>query len=110
MEVSIEKQQTIFLITTFERCEPGVDGYIFGDKRSVGYQFSFELADAMVRTNVCDIWESCYDYACIEEYGPYMYPDCIDRWLYKYNRETGEYESILIPEWMEYVGNIGEMG
>lgn len=110
MEVTMEKQQTIFLITTLERCEPGVDGPIFGDVRSVGYGFSFELADAMVRANHCDIWEGSYDYACIEEYGPYLYPDCVDRWLYRYNPETGKYESILTPDWMEYVANIGAIG
>lgn len=110
MEVTIENQPTIFLITTFERCEPGEFGPIFGDVQPVGYRFNFELADAAVQTNKCDIWEGSYDYACIEEYGPYLYPDCIDRWLYKYNRGTGKYESILIPEWMEYIGNIGMIG
>ena len=62
-------QDYIYLITVFEQCEPWKEpyNYILGDVRSVGWRPTLEMAVEAVETNMCDIWESCYDYACIEE-------------------------------------------
>lgn len=46
-----------------------------GDMRCVGYYSTFEAAEEAVLDNACDIWETCYDYAVIEnvEEGLYQY-------------------------------------
>lgn len=101
----------IYLITTFDKLEPDERyGYSLGSTRSVGFRYSFELAEEVVKTNMCDIWEYCYDYACVEELAPCLYPDAERRWFYKYNREINGYEPIEEPDFMHHHGPIGGIG
>ena len=109
----MEKLSTdfIYLITVFDKLESDDRwGYNLGSTRSVGYRNSFELAEEVVKTNVCDIWEYCYDYACIEELGCELYPFAQRRWFYKYNREIDGYEPIEEPEYLKRYGPIGGIG
>lgn len=103
--------QNIYLITVFDKCDPDERwGVNLGDRRSVGFRYSFELAEEVVKTNMCDIWETCYDYACIEELGCELYPFYQNRWIYKYNREINGYEEIDEPVILKGYSNIGEIG
>lgn len=103
---------TIFMITVFSKCEPGDDCYSpkLGYRRTVGFRPTFELAEEVVKTNMCDIWEFSYDYACIEEIGCELYPEYQQRWFYKYNRDINGYEEIEKPAILENYCNIAEIG
>lgn len=103
--------QNIYLITVFSKCEPDARwGYNLGSTRSVGWRPTFEMAEDTVRDNVCDIWEYCYDYACIEELDYGLYPFAEERWFYKFNRATGKYEEIDEPVILKGYGPIGGIG
>lgn len=104
--------QNIFLITVFEKCEPSEKWYTdLGCTRSVGFRYTFEEAEEVVRNNMCDIWETCYHYACIEEISPMLYPHCENSYYYKYNKDIDGYEKIEAPELLKErhfpIGGIG---
>ena len=105
-------QDYIYLITVFEECEPWKEpyNYILGDVRSVGWRPTLEMAVEAVETNMCDIWETCYDYACIEELDYGLYPFANQRWFYKYNEKTGRYDEIDEPHILKGRGPIGGIG
>ena len=100
----------IYLITVFSKCEPDERwGYNIGSSRTVGFRHSLEDAIETVETNMCDIWEYCYGYACIEEIEPCLYPECHERWFYEY-RGKDRYVQIDEPAFMKYRGPIGCIG
>jgi hypothetical protein len=101
----------IYLITVFDKCEPDERwGYNIGDTRSVGWRPTFEMAEDTVKDNMCDIWECCYDYACIEQLNHGLYPWPDERWFYKFNKNTGHYEEIDEPAILKDHGPIGGIG
>lgn len=101
----------IYLITVFDKCEPDERWeYDLGDRRSVGWRPTFEMAENTVKTNMCDIWETCYEYACIEELDYSLYPWANERWFYKFNRKNGCYEEIDEPVILKNHGPIGGIG
>ena len=65
-----------------------------GDTRCVGYFSTFKKAEEIILDNACDIWETCYDYAVIEniEEGLYQYDH--DAVWYKWNDLNEKYEKI----------------
>lgn len=100
--------RTIFVVTVFEKCEPDDKGFAkIGCSRSPCFRFTFESAENVVKTNMCDIWEYCYDYAVITEIGPVLYPDCETRKFYKYNREINGYEPIEEPKILRHLDICG---
>ena len=106
------KFDPIYLITTFERIALN-NGFVdLGDRRSVGFRYSFEIAEDTVLENRCDINETIYDYAVIEKLYPglYQYAEGEDRSFYKFNYNTNLYEPIEEPfELKDYmpIGGIG---
>lgn len=104
-------QSPIYLITVFTKCEPDERwGYNIGSSRTVGFRHSLEDAMETVETNMCDIWEYCYDYACIEELDPCLYPFAEERWFYEYDRGKGRYVEIDEPVILKDRGPIGGIG
>lgn len=100
--------KTIFVVTVFEKCEPDERWYAdIGCTRSPCFRPTFELAEEVVRTNMCDIWETCYDYAVIHEIGWELYPHYHMRKFYKYNREIDGYEPIEEPECLKHLSFCG---
>ena len=101
-------KENIFLITVFEKCEP-CDRWYFnlGSTRSVGFRHTFEDAEEVVRNNMCDIWETCYNYAVIHEIGCELYPSYHMRKFYKYNRDIDGYEPIDEPECFKHIDFCG---
>ena len=85
----------MYFITTIETKKGNVE-----DTRCVGYFKTFEEAEQAVIKNACDIWETCYDYAVIEniEEGIYQY-DTTPTW-FKYNQETDEYVKSDRPDFI----------
>jgi hypothetical protein len=62
-----------------------------GDTRCVGYYSTFEKAEGAVLDNACDIWETCYDYAVIENVGEGLYQYDQDPVWYKWDDLNEEY-------------------
>lgn len=102
------ENKTIFVITVFEKYE--LDPYHFVDTgctRSPCFRYTFEEAEEVVKNNMCDIWERCYNYAVIEEIDCSLYPYPYMRKFYKYNIENNTYEPIKAPESIEHIGFCG---
>ena len=74
----------MYFITTIDTME--------NDTRCVGYFKTFEEAENVVLNNICDIWETCYDYVVIENIkdGIYRYDDN-PKW-YTWNYDEQKYE------------------
>ena len=72
----------------------------FGSSTIPGYYTKKEDAFYVVKNNVCDIWETCYDYALIEKVKEGLYNPATNenRWWFKYNYKTEEYEQIEEPK------------
>lgn len=106
------KKDSIFVITTIQRIDEAKNepSDRYGSVRTVGFRKNFKSADETVRVNMCDIHEYLYNYACIEEIGPHIYPELRGRWFYKFNREEDMYERIDTPDYIsefELFCNIG---
>ena len=93
----------IYTIMTFSKldCTPG--GFPdFGSTNLCGWYHNKKIAWEAVTENTCDIWETCYDYALIEEVEEGLYPSSHTRWLFHYNGETGHYDEIDEPEFLQH--------
>lgn len=107
----MHKDKYIYLITVFDKIEEDKRwGFNLGSTRSVGFRWTLEDAVEVVEKNMCDIWEYCYDYACIEQLNGALYPWAEERWFYKFNREKDGYEEIDEPWFMKGHGPIGGIG
>ena len=100
--------KTIFVVTVFSKCEPhDILLAEIGCTRSPCFRYTFESAEEVVKTNMCDIWETCYDYAVIHEIGCELYPACRMRKFYKYNRAINGYEPIEEQECLKHIDFCG---
>ena len=82
-------------------------GYVaFGDRDVVGFFHEKEYAIEAVKANACDINETCYRYAIVEEVNPGIYTRTKKRWIFKYNRELDEYIQIEEPEMLKKYINL----
>lgn len=76
----------------------------FGSSSIVGYYFDKDKAFDAVKENACDINETCYDYALIEEIKEGLYQpafsDC--RWLFKYDKDRDRYNPMDEPEILKH--------
>lgn len=93
---------TIYAIKTMTRCQEDAKypGYLdFGHERNVGYYTSLDDAINSVSNNNCDIWETIYKYAMIEEVKEGLYGSaCMRTWWFKWNEELKKYEPMEKPE------------
>ena len=107
-----EKVQNIFLITCFCKCEKDENGFFDGGgQRSFGFRYSFEEAEEALNKNMCDMHETIYHYAVVEELGPYIHP-CppeSEVW-FKYDREKDGFFQIEKPKETEGFCNFGAIG
>ena len=62
--------------------------------RCVGYFTTFDRAEEAVLDNACDIWETCYDYAVIENLGEGLYQYDQNAVWYKWDDINEEYVKI----------------
>lgn len=70
----------------------------YGERCTVGYYKSLADAENALATNATDMWETCYDYACIERVQEGLCrPGQLISW-YKYNKEKDGYLAIDTPE------------
>ena len=91
----------IYMVTTFTKMEKDDLGLPdLGSSNFIGW-FSIERrASEFVINNECDIWETIYDYALIEEWREGYAGFALSAYWYKYNREIDKYEPILPPSYM----------
>ena len=73
----------------------------FGATRLVGWYYKFDDGYSSVLKNNCDINETCYQYALIEECEEGIYHPAIKRWWFKYNQGKREYEEIVEPDFIK---------
>ena len=73
----------------------------FGSSRLVGWYPNYNVAEWAVLDNVCDINETCYDYALIEECEEGLYNPANKRWWFKYNHEKNRYFQINEPDFIK---------
>lgn len=100
-------RKSIFTILTFEKLkkDPITELPEFGCQRLVGWYEDFNIAIDCVKNNSCDINETCYKYALIEEIPEGLYQCTRNRWLFKYNKENDSYKQIEEPSFMKiYMG------
>jgi hypothetical protein len=84
-----------YFITTFTKYDTDQNGLPdIGEARTVGYYDSKEEAISRVLENRCDLWETIYMYAVVEYIEPGLYPIAVDRWFFKWNNDTRQYEPI----------------
>jgi hypothetical protein len=98
----------MYFITTIAHLPEG-EYKDMGDRRCVGYCYTFEGANIIVTENRGDIWETIYDYCVIEkvESGIYKYAFGEDRKFYKFNLNARKYEPIDEPEEFKNVTGLG---
>ena len=71
-----------------------------GANRCWGFYKDKDKAIQAVEENWTDMWETCYDYAMIEEYEEGISHTTFWRKFYKFNEEKGGYDEIEEPkEW-----------
>lgn len=73
----------------------------FGSSRLVGWYSEFEDAYSSVLSNNCDINETCYQYALIEECKEGLYNPVSKRWWFKYNQDQDRYFQINEPSFIK---------
>ena len=100
-------ENSVFTIMTCSKLEIGSYGWPdFGYTRTVGYYHELKNAIDAVKKNMCDIWETVYNYVIIEEVSPGLYPHNMKRWFFKYDIDKDNYVEIEEPEFMKNVYNI----
>lgn len=73
----------------------------FGCCQSVGWYSEFDNAYLSVSKNSCDINETCYRYAVIEESEEGLYNPTLKRWWFEYNSDKNEYFEIDEPDFLK---------
>lgn len=97
----------IYTITCMTRLETDELGWPnFGATAFMGFYHEWDDAIEAVIENWCDINETCYTYAVIEEILPGLYAYPRPRWFYKFNIDTKMYEPISEPEFMKHIANV----
>lgn len=84
-----------YFITTFVKYDTDQKGLPdIGEARTVGYYDSKEEAISRVLENRCDLWETIYTYVVVERLSSGLYPFASkeDRWFFKWNNDTKQYE------------------
>ena len=72
--VNMEEIKSMFFITCFEKLEEKNFWPNLGAERVMGYYYTFEDCDEALKHNACDMFETCYHYAVVEEIEPGLYP------------------------------------
>lgn len=95
---------SIYTILTTEKLEEDLNGFPnYGCTRIPGFFTDLEEAREAVKSNAGDIWETVYDYACIEKVSEGLYGIEGSCEWYKYNADTNCYEKIDTPEFEEHI-------
>ena len=100
----------MYFITCFEKIDSDEYGLNIGDRRVIGYYHTFGSVNSALKKNICDIHETIYNYAVVEEILEGIYPEVTDRWFYKYDKEKDGFYPIEEPKEFEHSTNIALVG
>ena len=92
----------MYFVTTIETKNNEVE-----DTRCVGYFNTFDEAERAVTYNACDIWETCYDYAVIENIPEGLYQYDLHPIWYKFHKPTNGYMKCEQPVFVNAIGGVG---
>lgn len=85
----------MYFITVFTQYTISERGWPnIGSARTVGYYTNKKDAIDSVLENCCDIFEFTYTYAVVEYIEPGLYNPATERWFFKWNTETSQYDPI----------------
>lgn len=85
----------MYFITTFTKYDILDSDFIeIGSSRTVGYYKNKKDAIDTVLENCGDLWEYNYTYAVVEYIGEGLYNEAYERWFFKWNMDTRQYEPI----------------
>lgn len=91
-------KQKYYFITVMEKLETSELGYPkTGARRCWGFYTDKEKAFQCVHENWTDLWETCYNYALIEEYEEGIAGYTFFRQFFKYDEEKDGYIEIGEP-------------
>ena len=106
-----ESVKNIFLITCFTKCEKDQRGFFDGGcERSFGFKYSFEDAKRALNENYCDMHETIYKFAVVEELGPYIHPTVEREVWFEYDFEKDGFFEIEKPQATYGFCNFGMIG
>ena len=92
------ERKSYYFITVFCRYdEHGPHGM-----RCWGFYDNFAEANVNLRLNVTDLWETCYNYAVIEEYQDGISGYQFERWFYSYSRDIEQYIPMEEPKELKH--------
>ena len=77
----------MYFITCMEQCKTYLGFFYGGDTRCIGYYDDLSVAIKALNENSCDLHETCYWYAVIEEIGQGIYPSNKGEWWFKYDKD-----------------------
>ena len=97
-------ENCIYVILTAEKLEESPYGFPdYGSTRLPGYFTDLDEARKAVINNAEDMWETVYDYACIEKVSEGLYGvENFCEW-YQFDVETGGYKKIDTPEFEKHI-------
>ena len=98
---SISPVYTITCLTKLEEKNTWPD---FGCTAFMGFYHDKNDAISAVMENACDINETCYEYAVVEEIPPGVYAYPRPRWFFKFDGKR--YIPIEEPKYMTHIANV----
>lgn len=98
----------MYFITVMEKIEPNIQFYAdFGDIRCIGYYKDLSRAYKVLRNNLTNIWEGCYNYAVIEKIEEGISGSVVYRQFFYYNNLIDGYEELEEPNCVNCLTNLG---
>ena len=89
----------MFFITCFKKIEKDKNGFLeTGYARTFGFKESFEEAEKALNENRCDMRETIYNYAVVEEINAGIHPEVEMEAWFKWNEEKQGFYRIEKPE------------
>lgn len=95
----------MFFITAFEHLPVTGKPFNIGDARTFGYFSSFEEAAKRLHANACDMHETIYDFAVVEQIGFGIHPEVETRQFFQYDKKRDGYFEISEPDSVANVCN-----
>lgn len=77
----------------------------YSSSAAIGYFKTYEEVVEILHSNYCDINETCYDYAVVEQISPGLYPHPERTVFFKYDLEKNGYFEIDRPEIFNNMSN-----
>lgn len=97
----------MFFITCFEHVAVDKLGWLdMGDRRVFGYYDSMEEAALALSENRCDMRETVYDFAVVEEIGQGIHPDVKSRRFFAWFKDKEGFFPIDEPDEFKHYCNI----